>query len=90
MTELDKLEQYLNEHHYLIRRIDDNHSPIGIHQIRVYNKETGMFEWDAICHYGSFGYKQGLLEVMGIITTEEVEGYLTAADIIERLEKCKK
>lgn len=45
-------------------------------------------KWDAICHYGSFGYKEGLLEIYGEIVPENigdtVEGYLTAEDVIDR------
>ena len=44
--------------------------------------------WDAICHSGSYGHEQGLLEVMGTIATEvedDVEGWLTAEEILQRL-----
>lgn len=40
---------------------------------------------------GSFGFKQGLVEIMGIIVSEDagdsVEGHLTADDVIKRIEK---
>lgn len=47
-------------------------------------------EWDAICHSGSYGHEQGLLEVMGTIAREvedddDVEGWLTAEEILQRL-----
>lgn len=53
-------------------------------QIIVKRGRTG---WDAICHSGSYGHEQGLLEIMGDIVkgSDEVEGYLTAEDILERL-----
>ena len=44
-------------------------------------------KWDAVCHSGSYGHEQGLLEIMGNIVRgdDAVEGYLTAEDILERL-----
>lgn len=44
--------------------------------------------WDAICHRGSYGHEQGLLEIMGSIVRndeDDVEGYLSAEDILSRL-----
>lgn len=46
--------------------------------------------WDAICHDGSYGHNEGLLEIMGSIVQNEydsVEGYLTADEILKRLNK---
>ena len=47
-------------------------------------------EWDAICHSGSYGHERGLLEVMGTIARaveddDDVEGWLTAEEILQRL-----
>ena len=46
---------------------------------------------DAICHSGSYGYQQGLLEIMGLVDEEEVgdsvEGWLTAEQVFERWHK---
>lgn len=44
--------------------------------------------WDVICHWGSYGYEDGLLEGMGDIFNGgiDVEGWLTAQDVIDRLE----
>lgn len=45
-------------------------------------------EWDAICHSGSYGHEQGLLEVMGTVARaddDDVEGWLTADEILQRL-----
>ena len=46
---------------------------------------------DAICHDGSYGRHDGLLEIMGLVNEEEVgdsvEGYLTAEQIFERWQK---
>lgn len=46
---------------------------------------------DAICHAGSYGHEDGLLEISGLDITEDeygdtVLGYLTAAKVIEHLE----
>ena len=46
--------------------------------------------WDALCHSGSYGHEQGLLEVMGTIARavdddDDVEGWLTAEEILQRL-----
>lgn len=45
-------------------------------------------DWDAICGYGSYGFKQGLLEVMGNIRDDNgVEGWLTAEQVVEMARK---
>ena len=47
--------------------------------------------WDAICHSGSYGCHSGLLEVMGSavvrVDYDSVEGYLTAQEILKRLDE---
>lgn len=107
MTELDKLETYLKEHDYVYERTDTPCPPemqearqkydlpegwLEKHQIIVYNNK-GVRLWDAICHWGSYGYSQGLLEIMGTITAgmtrDRVVGWLTAQDIIDKLEEMK-
>ena len=100
MSELDKLEEYLQDHKIPYRRIDEEsgEDDIGVwnrHQILVYksewHKEHHKVSWDAICHYGSYGYREGLLEIAGSLVTKKVDGdsvvgYLTAADVIARIE----
>lgn len=96
LEELDKLEKYLKSHGYICVRVDDT-TPghMERHQVIVYYSEDDIAKdvraWDAICHPGSYGYGSGLLEVMGSavvrIDGDEVEGYLTAQDIIDRLEE---
>ena len=103
MSELDKLQAYLEVNGYGFKRIDtpapdtlkvvygDNDWTKGLgerHQIVVYGKDRHVV-WDAICHWGSYGYEQGLLEIMGSIVRGQaggVEGWLTAQKIIDRLE----
>ena len=88
LTQLDKLEEYLRENGIKYERIDTKDT----HQINVPNSKDK--EWDAICHYGSFGYKEGLLEIYGSIVPENVgdtvEGYLTAEDVINRMNDYEK
>ena len=50
---------------------------------------------DVIYGYGSYGYEQGLLEIMGGLTQEENEnssvlGYLTAKEVFKRFKYCYK
>lgn len=45
---------------------------------------------DAICHKYSYGGKEGLIEIMGLLTEEEAEyddviGYLTPENVFERI-----
>lgn len=91
MTELDKLEEYLDEHGYIYERIaDEIQKPFFIDQIIVYRDESREKKiWEVICHPGSYGYEQGLLEIIGSIVQNNglVEGYLTAEDVVKRLVK---
>lgn len=91
LTELNKLEEWLNnfvkDHtEYTYERHDRESSIVpNWHQIVVYNKYHKVF--DAVCHFGSYGYSQGLLEIMGDIVTEtedKVVGWLTSQDVIDR------
>ena len=92
-NELDMLETYLIEHQIPYKREDLDSQTFngyivdgGWHQIRCDG-------WNAVCHYGSYGYEEGLLEIMGNIVSEDVsdrvEGWFTADDVIERLEAKK-
>ena len=53
--------------------------------------KDGKYNWDAICHSGSYGHQTGLLEIMGNIVDlnktggDTVEGSLTADDILKKL-----
>ena len=59
------------------------------HQILVKDEDRVVI-WDAICHFGSYGYEEGLLEIMGTLVRPEdrdsVAGWLTAEDVIKRIE----
>lgn len=100
MSELEKLEEYLKSHGYIMKHIVEQkpESNVNFHyfsnipwrdQIIVYD-EDGTRLWDAVCHFGSYGAEQGLLEVMGDVTYQDVEGWLTAEDVIKALEERRK
>lgn len=44
---------------------------------------------DVVCHSGSYGHENGLLEIMGLVDTDEVgddvEGFLTAQEVFSRI-----
>lgn len=95
MIEMDKLETYLKRNGIKYYRMYMPRCEIkeGIvcrerNQIIVYGEDEKR-QWDAICHKGSYGYEDGLLEIMGCIVRDDyaVEGWLTAADVIERIEE---
>ncbi len=90
MSEMDKLYSYLVENGYHVRRIEKDPEGIERNQIVVVDS-AGEYLWDAICHYGSYGYEKGLLEIMGEIVDpsceDSVEGWLTADDVIARVKE---
>lgn len=96
ITEMDKLVNYLYKNVAGDDRKVITQSCMGGQQVVVTDKD-GRWLWDAVCHEYSYGGNRGLLEVMEqtgknyVLTDEEREcddvlGYLTAEDIIERLE----
>ena len=101
-TELDKLEEYLIGRRITYERFDEDGLLDGNgrvlrcdrHQICV-PEEGESCRWDAICHRGSFGFERGLLEIYGeLVDIEEdgdsVKGWLTADDVIKRIESKNK
>ena len=101
LTELNKLEEYLKKNGIKYRRRDEEHTynvsidgkekdvTIDKHQIVAFDPKKVQL-WDVICHYGSYGADQGLLEIMGDIVEKDegdVVGFLTADDVIERIER---
>ena len=49
---------------------------------------VGDFDWDAICHSGSYGHEDGLIEVMGLPQCQDdVIGYLTAEDVLKMVDE---
>ena len=91
LKELNTLEEWIKgfvkEHtEYTYKRYDkETLSHPNWHQIVVYKNHKQIF--DAVCHFGSYGYDLGLLEIMGDIVTNEddgVEGYLTSQEVINK------
>lgn len=84
MTEMEILEDYLKKQGIQYERI------IGGSRNQIIVHRDGKRDWDAICHPGSYGYEQGLLEVMGDRVVRESDldrvcGFLTAQQVIDRL-----
>lgn len=89
-TEMDKLIDYLKicppeKYTYSVVKF------CGRPQVIFMDACTGERVADCICHYGSYGHERGLIEAMGapLVNVEEVgddvEGYLTAVDILARI-----
>lgn len=95
MTEFEKLSNWLTMNGYKAKEVHKELTGFGgmdysTHMIEVFN-DDGERIWDAICHRGSYGFEEGLLEVMGsyILGHDDVEGWLTADDVIEMLKKAE-
>lgn len=55
--------------------------------LRVGNDDEG---WDVICHNGSYGHEEGLLESKGLPRRDDgVKGHLTAKEVLEMLDERK-
>lgn len=49
---------------------------------------VGDWDWDAICHGGSYGHENGLIEVMGLPQCQDdVIGWLTAEDVLKMVDE---
>jgi len=86
----------MNEMSKLIALLENAHVPYetrphwsGSIQVGYPNFENTIC--DVIYFPGSYGYGQGLLEIMGLVDEEEVgegvEGYLTAVEVFQRIFK---
>lgn len=50
----------------------------------------GDWDWDAICHSGSYGHEDGLIEVMGLPQCQDdVIGYLTAEEVLKMVDETR-
>lgn len=104
MTELDKLEKLLKERGIEYERLDQEKGyyqfknelsgemikvPMQMDRHEIFVPSRENCEWDAICQEGSYGYKEGLLEIYGSIVPEENEdnviGWLTAEEVMAML-----
>lgn len=98
MDEINKLYNWLmeNKDFYGWRVVKLDHHPHDSfspwHQVIIYDKDDVRL-WDAVWHPFSYGFEEGLLEIMGekLVYVEEdsdsVVGWLTADDVIERVIK---
>ena len=51
---------------------------------------VGDWDWDAICHSGSYGHEKGLIEVMGLPQCQgDVIGYLTVEDVLKMVDELR-
>lgn len=83
----------VKDRHIPYERFDEKPKPwsphLDRHQICVPSEKFKA--WDVICHYGSYGYEEGLLEIYGDIVPEDagdsVQGWLTADDVIKLVEE---
>lgn len=107
MNEFDKLIKLLDDAKIPYERNDDKDpnntffAYTGGHPMKrivygrdaVYSTKHDMIcVCSAIWGYGSYGYEEGLIEIMGLLTPEEeeydsVKGYLTADNVFNRIKK---
>ena len=89
-TEIDKLIDWLKicpptKYTYSVTEC------FGRPQVIFMDVRTGERVADCVCHGGSYGHERGLIEAMGapLVDKEEVgddvEGWLTALDILSRI-----
>lgn len=83
MTEMQKLDAALTE--MGIEHTYDHEFQSGEQLVVTKN---GEYSWDAICTPYSYGWAEGLLEVMGeplLGDGNDVRGYLTAEDVLKMM-----
>lgn len=76
--EMQKLQDWLDKNHIDYKRTKEYVEGIGRNQILI---ETNEIKLSFICHYGSYGYEAGLIEMWDF--ENDPVGWLTA-------EECKK
>lgn len=100
LTEMNKLEEYLKEKDISYTRVDeeghwdnDLKTQLGVrHQIRFYLDDNNS-EQSIVCHPYTYGYEYGLLEGLGSLFVrgdDDITGWLTAYDVIDRIENPSK
>lgn len=72
---------------------EDHPEPLSVSVMdRVWYVRDGNVICSAIWGMGSYGYKDGLIEIMGLLTEEEREkddvvGYLTPEEVFRRIKR---
>ena len=84
MSEAQKLDFLLTKAdipHEFGNRWPNDTTGVGV----VVIGSDGSWLWDAVCAEGTYGFKQGLLEVMGkpLLGHDDVEGWLTARQVMK-------
>jgi len=83
MTELEKLESLIREKH------PDWDITVTDEGIWLYNAK-GKCVYDVVCHYGTYGYEDGLLEGWTGRRSDDTDGWLTADEALILFEKALK
>lgn len=91
LDEFHKLVFMLNEAGIPYER-DDDPDDSTMDMKRIHYPQNNKFVCSAIFGHGSYGYEDGLLEIMGLLTDEELKidnvlGHLTAEDVFQRIKK---
>lgn len=86
MSEMDKLDAALTE-----MGIEHTYDKDFQNGAQIVVTKNGKYRWDAICTPCSYGWKEGLLEVMGkpLLGHAGVMGYRTAEDVLKMLKESK-
>ena len=80
--EMDKLDASLTE-----MGVEHTYNDDYMGGVQIVVTENGKYRWDAICTPDSYGWNEGLLEVMGkpLLGHGGVMGYRTAEDVLKML-----
>ena len=82
MTEMDKLQKWLDDNKIKYERIIEEKSPLRRNQILI---ETDYKKLSFICQWGSYGYEKGLIEMYDF--QNEPIGFLTAEECINKIKE---
>ena len=79
--------QYIGEIAKLARGLKDRGIAYNM-RVRDDGLQIVADKWDVVCFTGSYGAQRSLLEAMGRVITgnDDVEGYLTADEVLRRLD----
>ena len=82
MTEMDKLQKWLDDNGIKYERIIEERPPLRRNQILI---ETDYKKLSFICQWGSYGYYQELIEMYDF--QNEPIGFLTAEECINKIKE---
>lgn len=91
LTEIEKLHKGLTERgiSHIMHPLWDGYQ-IVVGSSDLEDRKNTSDSWDAVCHSGSYGHEDNLLEIMGCLVEDDgddVEGFLTAEDILKRIDR---